>query len=299
MAVERLKVDLRPKLGKLTITSKKDIAGRLTGSMSTERKGVGLEFSGFRVYNPNQDDAKAIDWKASLRTVNQTLVRELIAEKNVSVFIIIDASNSMLFSSTGKMKCEFAIEVATTIAFTIIQGGNSCGVSLFSDKIITTIEPNLGAGQYGKIVRELTKPEFYGGPKNLAHVLREFGLTMQSEKALILLMTDFLGTNNEEWKDHVKMLALKYDMIPIMVLDPLDRKMPDLDTQIVFSDPFSGEEMVVNPKLVKSGYERNAKIHELHIEKMFKDFGVKLLTLQTDQNFAVPLMNYMNMRSGS
>jgi uncharacterized protein (DUF58 family) len=298
MAIERLKVDLRPKLGKLTITSTKDIAGRLTGSMSTERKGVGLEFSGFRTYNPNQDDAKAIDWKASLRTVNQTLVRELVAEKNVSVFLIIDASNSMLFSSTGKMKCEFAIEVATTIAYTIIQGGNSCGLSLFTDKILTTIEPNLGAGQYGKIVREITKPEFYGGEKNLAHVLKEFGLMLQSEKALILLMSDFLGIKDEEWKDHVKMLALKYDMIPIRILDPLDRKMPDIDTQIVFSDPFSGEEMVINPKIVKKGYDRNAHIHELHIEKIFKDFGVKILTLQTDINFAVPLMNYMNMRNG-
>lgn len=90
------------------------------------------------------------------------------------------------------------------------------------------------------------------------------------------------------------MLSVKYDVIPIMVLDPLDIRLPDIDCQIMLQDPYTSEEMLINPKLAKPGYDRNARIREIEITKTFKDYDIELLKLSTEEDFSSKLIDYMN-----
>src|SRR3989344_8757002 len=68
-------------------------------------RGRGVEFDGFRSYS-SDDDASAIDWRAS-RRANKLLVRQYIEERNLSVVFAVDVGEHMVFGSTEKLKCEF------------------------------------------------------------------------------------------------------------------------------------------------------------------------------------------------
>ncbi|MGM5487959.1 MAG: DUF58 domain-containing protein [Nanobdellota archaeon] len=294
MAVKELKVDLKPLIGQLHLSSSNDVTGALTGSYLTVYKGRGLEFGGYRQYTP-ADDANSIDWKASMRS-EHILVRELVEERNLNVFFIFDVSNSMLFASTDKMKCEYAIELIATMAFAIIRAGDSVGLSQFNDDVINNISPNVGSAQYYKLVRELTDTSKYGGDFNLTKALKKTTLFLRRQRALIILVSDFLGVKGREWEDYVKSISTRFDLMPIMIKDPVDTKLPEHHGELIIEDPYSSEQIMINPKAMKEEYERNAIKQENEIIQTFKKYNVEVLKLETDKPFTRPLIGHLQRR---
>ena len=68
----------------------------MVGGHQMRRKGQSLEFRDFRAYQPG-DDVRHIDWRASARYGAQSdrLVREFVAEEQLTLVISIDVSSTM------------------------------------------------------------------------------------------------------------------------------------------------------------------------------------------------------------
>ncbi|MFP4424004.1 MAG: DUF58 domain-containing protein [Candidatus Woesearchaeota archaeon] len=294
MAVKELKVDLKPLIGQLHLSSSNDVTGALTGSYLTVYKGRGLEFGGYRQYTA-ADDASSIDWKASMRS-EHILVRELVEERNLNVFFLFDVSNSMLFASTDKMKCEYAIELIATMAFAIIRAGDSVGISQFNDDVLNNINPNVGSAQYYKIVHELTNTQNYGGGFNLTKALRKTTLILRKQRAMIILVSDFLGLTDTAWEDYVKSISTRFDLLPIMIKDPVDMTLPEHKGELIIEDPYSREQIMVNPTSMKEEYEKNARQQENKIIQTFKKYNVEVLKLKTDKPFMRDLIGHIQRR---
>ena len=160
MPIHEFKADLLPKIRELDIgVRKKVLSQTLTGNLVTRFKGSGYEFEGFRNYQPT-DDASKIDWKAYLRS-NKLMVREYDMERSFFVFIMVDVSNSMLFSSTDKLKCEYAAEVASSLCYSMSDIGAGVGYCLFNDKVIAKQKPELSMRNYHNFVKELKNVNNY------------------------------------------------------------------------------------------------------------------------------------------
>ena len=102
MPIKELNLELFPRFKNVEVRARLDIINKfLEGDWTTMLKGTGTEFAGFRPYNVFVDDASLIDWKATLRS-GEILVREFETTRSFQVFILVDVSDSMLFSSTGK-----------------------------------------------------------------------------------------------------------------------------------------------------------------------------------------------------
>ena len=292
-----LNVRLKPLLDSLNLASSNDVTGALTGSYLSTYKGRGLEFGGFRQYNEMSDDASKIDWKATFRA-QEVMVREIIEERNMNVYLLLDASNSMLFASHEKMKCEFAIELACTMAFAIVRAGDSVGLSLFTDDITRTIEPALGQEQYSKITNELTKPENFGGPFDLGKALERIVARFEKERALLILISDFLGIRGETWKNHLKNLATNFDVFPIMVKDKHDTTLPDTNQPMVIQDPYSMEQVTIQPGKIKKAYERITQRQEQEINATFRRYNIRPLKLYTHKPFVGDLIKHIREKGG-
>jgi len=86
--MKELKIDLFPLINKLEAALKRGFTmDLLAGNYQSVYKGKGMEFVGFREYNPD-DDAMLIDWKASLRA-HKSVVRLLQEERNITVFFLL------------------------------------------------------------------------------------------------------------------------------------------------------------------------------------------------------------------
>ncbi len=291
--MKEFKVDVTPTLKRLEVISKKGISGMLSGEFRSVLKGRGLEFHGYRNYNAAEDDAKQIDWKASLRS-RYLVVKELIEERNNNIMFLIDVSSSMSFGSTPKLKNEYVIELFASLAHTLLGEGDSVGLALFADNIRFFRMPNIGNKQYYIMLKNITDTSFYEGGYDLESALHDFNARM-SRRSIVILMTDFIGVKGD-WYEKLKLLAAKHELIVFKINDPRDVMMPAEVGQVFVKDPYTGQILLVDTKKVKQEYERNMQEQETQLAKMLKDVNVDHMFLRTDQPYNKEVFKFFKMR---
>src|SRR3989339_852812 len=102
-------------------------------------RGKGLEFEGFRSYSPD-DDASDIDWKASSRA-QELLVKQYKEERDLKIVFMLDVGSNMVFGSTKKIKCEYALELIAALTNLMLYFNESIfSVIIISDLLSSTNE---------------------------------------------------------------------------------------------------------------------------------------------------------------
>ena len=293
MPIKELKLELAPKLKNVKLKARIDVLNKvLEGNWNTVFKGQGMEFAGYRQYSYG-DDASKIDWSASLRA-HDILVRELEEFHNFNVFFLLDVSNSMLYSSSDKLKAEYAAEVTYSLCHAMLNTGDAIGLGMFNDKLVSRISPSLGKGVFHRIIRELMKKENYGGAYDLGKVIQYLSSFLQ-ERSVIIIISDFIGLE-DGWQRYLQILSGKYDVIGIMVRDPRDESMPDVGAQLLIEDPFSDKKMYIDSREYEKLY-RDFVVHEEEfIKSAFEKSKQGFVALRTDQEFHEPLMRYFKKR---
>lgn len=256
--------------------------------------GKGFEFDGYRNYTPS-DDSQIIDWKASKRA-NQLLVRKYIEEQNLKIIFLIDVGDNMVFGSTEKLKCEYSAEIVLAMSNLIMGLGNKIGYVFFSDKIKNYVPPSRGDRHFGQLIDEISNASYYGGPSNLNLALdfaeKNFGKNINS----VILVSDFINFHKSA-RERLSPFSTRFETISLMVRDPLDLTLPDVSGEVLIEDPLTGERILINPKLARNVYERHAKEQEVFVKETFRDFGIDLVEITTDKDFAPILATFLKERT--
>ena len=293
--MKEIKIDLLPLISKLEAVLKRGFSrDLLAGNYKSVFKGKGMEFVGFREYSPS-DDAMLIDWKASLKA-NEMMVRVLEEERNVTVFFLMDVSDSMLFSSHKKLKCEFAAELCATLCFAMHEVGDRVGMAMFNDRIVKFIPPALGKNQFYRIAKTLSAPENYGGKFDLTFALKYLlNLNFLRKDAIVFVISDFIGMNPSS-EEALELAGLKFDLTTIVVRDPVDMRMPIVEGEVRLKDPFSRSQMMINPMDAKLIYESEAKSQLMKLQKELNKTNSSMLVLETDGEFTGEIFKFFKMR---
>lgn len=289
-----LNVNFLSAIRRFNIAAKRIIESRVVGGEISIFKGRGLEFSGYRGYTTN-DDAGQIDWKASART-NETLIKEYVEEKNLNVFFLIDASSKMIFGSTPKLKIEYAVEMVGALTKTILDDDNNVGFALFDEGIRLRISPSQGMKQYSLIAHELVKGDYYGGEGNDIKSALKFVMGFLEGGSILIIVSDFINCT-PGWQDYLKMASNRFDVISLVVRDPMDNTLPEGVGQVVLQDPYSKRQLVIDPDVVKEMYEKLMIEQQRMLERTFMDSNVDYLILSTDKDFVKPLIGLFSTRN--
>jgi uncharacterized protein (DUF58 family) len=294
MAIKSFEADLVPRIRKLEVYAKQSVLNELIeGNWTASFKGHGMEFSGYRAYTYN-DDASIIDWKASLRS-KSLLVKEYEVEKSVSIYFMLDVSNSMLFTSTKKLKAEYAAEVVSSLAFTMLRTGDAVGLSMFNDKLVTKLPLNLGRKMHHMMVKDLSNVDNYGGNFNFNNSMKLLFTAVKS-KAVLVIVSDFIGLS-DDWYKMLRLASQRYEVIGIMIRDPRDRELPNESGQYYLEDPYSGEKLLIDVKKYAAAYKKYVENEEASIEKHFRATRSDLLRLSTDKDFYYPVVRFFKKRA--
>ncbi|MGV8150118.1 MAG: DUF58 domain-containing protein [Candidatus Woesearchaeota archaeon] len=294
MAIRKFEAELLPKIRKLDVYARQHALSEvIEGNWTTTFKGHGMEFSGYRSYQYG-DDASLIDWKASLRS-KSLLIKEYEQEKSVNVYFMLDVSNSMLFSSTRKLKAEFGAELVSSLAFAILRSGDSVGLSMFNDKLVTRLPLNVGRRMHYMIVKDLSNVNNYGGNFDFGKSMN-FLFTFLKNRAVIVIISDFIGLD-EKWYKYLRIASQKYEVIGIMVRDPRDEELPADLGQYLIEDPYTGEKLYIDAKQYSEAYKQYVIEEEKKIEKHFKATKSDLLKLRTDKDFYKEVMKFFKKRA--
>jgi uncharacterized protein (DUF58 family) len=294
MPIKELQLDFVRKIKDPKFQVKRNLLSRtLEGELQTMFKGRGMEFTGFRDYVYG-DDASQIDWPASLRA-KSTLIREFEEYRNFEIFIMLDVSNSMLFSSTNKLKCEYAADIAFSLVDSLVNVGDKIGLALFTDKLVTRRIPRAGRENYYSMVQDLTNPNNYGGNFDLGKALMQ-ARALLGGKSLVIIISDFMGLQ-KSWSHQLKMMSPNFEILGIMVRDPRDKTIPTGAGQYVVEDPYSNEKLYIDATKYAKTYSEAAKKNELEIEHTFLQMRSGILNLSTDKEFIDDLIVFFKKRA--
>jgi len=294
MAIRKFEAELVPKIRKLEVYAKQiTLSDVIEGNWTTTFKGHGMEFSGYRSYNYG-DDASLIDWKASLRS-KSLLIKEYEQEKSVNVFFLFDVSNSMLFTSTKKLKAEYGAELISSLAFAVLRSGDAVGMGMFTDEIIKLLPMNVGKRMHYIIIKELGNVKNYGGAYSFSKVINQM-FALVKTRAVLVIVSDFLGLE-EKWYRYLRIASQRFEIIGIMIRDPRDEELPKQSGQYVLEDPYSGEVLYVDVKKYAAAYKQYVLEEENKIAQHFKATQSDFIKLTTDQEFYRPITRFFKRRA--
>lgn len=253
-------------------------------------RGKGPEFDGFRIYGPD-DDASVIDWVASARA-QKTLVRQYKEERDQKILFLIDVGDNMVFGSTKKLKCEYAAEMALAFGHLISISRDKLGFVLFSDRIVDVADPRGGMTQFFSFLNSISDASHYGGQSNIEKAIKYVSDHFTSINSVIII-SDFIKVS-DNFRYAMKLLSTKFEVMTLMVKDPLDIALPDISTEVVLEG--SGQQLLINPHIAKESYSRISRENEVRVLKMLRDSDVDNLSLLTDKDFSFPLAKFLKER---
>ncbi|MBI4721509.1 MAG: DUF58 domain-containing protein [Candidatus Stahlbacteria bacterium] len=137
----------------LELRAKFIVEGFLIGIHRSPYHGFSVEFAEHRPYQPG-DEPKKVDWKLYARS-ERLYTKEFEEETNMLVYIILDVSNSMNYSSEGITKYEYAATVGASLAYLLIHQKDAVSLTLFDKEIRSYLPPSGTKLQFARMIKVL------------------------------------------------------------------------------------------------------------------------------------------------
>lgn len=287
--------DILKKVRQIEIQTNKLVSETFAGEYLSAFKGQGIEFAEVREYNPG-DDIRAIDWNVTART-GVPYIKKYNEERELTLIIACDVSASLRFGSTDKLKQEAAAELTALFAFSALKNSDKVGLMLFSDKIELFVPPKKGKKHILRLIREVVAFE----PKSTG---TDIGLCLETlakvvkRQGILILISDFLAPA-ESFSKPFKLAAKKFDLIPVILKDKLEEKLPYLGVCLEVTDPETGEEDLIG----LSSAEPNNVLHaycsrqQEELRALFNPFKIESITVDTAEPPSDPVIAFFKRRA--
>ena len=275
---------------RLEIMTRRIVNNVMAGEYHSAFKGQGMEFNEVREYRFG-DDLRTIDWNVTART-GEPHVKRYIEQRELTVFFAIDVSASSLFGSVRRRKRPLAAIVTAVLAFSAIRNNDRVGLMLFSDEVESYIPPKKGRRHGLRVVRELINEPAHRGT-DIVSALQTFN-RLQRRKSIVFLLSDF---QQPDIRKALAVTASRHDLIAISITDPRELSVPNVGL-INLEDAESGEAMLVDTSSPRVRVALEGRLRERHnaIRRMMRSLKIDHIDLMTDQDFALPLVNFFTAR---
>ncbi|MBE6275305.1 MAG: DUF58 domain-containing protein [Bacteroides sp.] len=263
------------------------------GQYHSAFKGKGMSFSEVREYQYG-DDVRDIDWNVTAR-YNKPYVKVFEEERELTVMLLIDVSNSLDFGTIKQMKKDMVTEIAATLAFSAIQNNDKIGVIFFSDRIEKFIPPKKGRKHILYIIRELLdfKPE---SKRTDIKMAVEYLTNVIKKRCTTFMLSDFIDDN--DYRNALTIANRKHDIVAIQVYDRRLAELPDVGLMKV-RDAETGHEQWIDTSSTKLRNAHHAwwKERQNLLNDTFTKCNVDSVSVRTDQDYVKSLLNLFAKRS--
>jgi len=277
---------------RLEIQTRKLVDESLAGSYHSVFRGRGMEFAEVREYEPG-DDVRTIDWNVSAR-MGHPYVKKFTEERELTVFLAVDASASERFGTAASRKLELAAEVSALLAFSAIRNNDRVGLLLFTDQVETFVPPRKGREHGLRVLRELLAYDAAGRGTDIAGAL-EVLQRVVTKRSVVFLVSDF---QDEGYERILRVVSRKHDVVAVSVSDPREEALPKVGL-IAVQDPETGERSVIDSgsAAVRRRYAAAAAAERQRTRETMRRIGLDFLELTTGEPYDQRLVRFFRERA--
>ena len=275
----------------LPLNARQAMLGNVSGRHRSPVKGSSLEFAQYRKYVPG-DDTRRLDWKAFARS-DRFYIKEFEADTNLRAYFVVDASGSMKFAGRGMSKIEYANRIAASLAYLLVNQGDSAGLSLCTDKLHLEVPPSRRPAHLQRIFETLGKLE-PSGETGLVPALHTIAEKI-GQRALVIILSD-LFTDPQAFSDALQHLRYrKHDICVFHLMDPLELGF-EFDRPHRFVDMEDGTSLVVEPTLIADEYHTALRDFLVTVKAKCHDAAADYQLVTTDTPLEPLLRDFLTAR---
>ena len=263
------------------------------GQYHSAFKGKGMSFSEVREYQYG-DDVRDIDWNVTAR-YNKPFVKVFEEERELTVMLLIDVSNSLDFGTVKQLKKDMVTEIAATLAFSAIQNNDKIGVIFFSDRIEKFIQQKKGRKHILYTIRELLdfKPE---SKRTDIKIAVEYLTNVIKKRCTTFMISDFIDEN--DFRNALTIANRKHDIVAIQVYDRRMAELPDVGLMKV-RDAETGHEQWIDTssRALRRAHNDWWIQRQGVLNETFTKSNVDSVSIRTDQDYVKSLLNLFAKRN--
>ncbi|WP_203993619.1 DUF58 domain-containing protein [Micromonospora lutea] len=309
MAADPTLTDLTPdqRLRRLELT----VTRRLDGLLHGERRGLlpgpGSEPAGSREYRPGEDEVRRMDWSVTARTAVPH-VREVEADRELTTWLLVDASPSMEYGTAELDKRELAVAAVATIGFLAAGPGNRLGAQVLTPYGLRRVPARSGRTHLFGLLRALLAAPRAGDHAGsgavpavgLADALAEVR-RVAHRRGLVVVVSDFLDGLPDDpglpahWERPLRQLSVRHQVLAVEVTDPRELELPDVGL-ITLVDPETGEhrEVWTGDRHLRERYAAAATAQRDQVRHALRRAGANHLALRTDRDWTVDIVRHVH-----
>ena len=271
----------------------------MTGMHRSPYQGISVEFAQHRQYVAG-DDTRHVDWKVFGKT-DKIYLKQYLEETNLHLISIVDASESMAYSSIGSgkdtwSKFDHATAIAAALSYMAIQQQDSAGLAIFDQDLKHYIKPSNSPGQWKIITHELSiTPRLK--KTNTARILDQLAEKLH-HRSLIVLVSDFFDDLDNIKKGLRHLRYKKHEVMAFQILDPMEIEFPFEDTTLFKGLEETGE-LLTEPRALREGYLQQLRLHTEELQRLCRGMHVDFQRMNSGDPLDVVLSGFLATRAAS
>lgn len=286
-------LDLLQRVRRIEIKSRALSNNIFAGEYHSAFKGRGMSFAEVREYQPG-DDVRDIDWNVTAR-FNKPYVKVYEEERELTVMLLIDVSQSLGTGSQVQIQRDLAAEIAATIAFSAIQNNDKIGVMLFTNKVEKFIPPKKGRKHILHIIRELLHYTPTSTRTDIAAALEYMTLALK-RRCTTFILSDF--QDSKDYYEALRIAGRKHDMVAIRLYDRRMAELPDVGLMRVV-DAETGHEHYIDTssKRVRDAHAAHWTAMHQRLSQQLNQSRIDHVSVRTDEDFVKALKQLFAKRT--
>lgn len=267
--------------------------GFLHGLQASEQRGVGIEFSQYRSYEPGDAPAR-IDWKLFARS-DRYFVREAERESEIDIWLVLDTSESMALKSESGVwtKFDYARYLIASLAYLALRQGDRVGLLAVCEQGPQLVRPLSGMRQWYRILHALKHAELSGRFPNADALTAE--LARLQRPGLVLLVTD-LYQQSDEIEHFLTRISTARNETGVLQLECADERDFPFDGPVRFEDLETGEQVLTSARRARASYLSARDAWSSEMRARLGRLGVGLDRIDVDQPLDHGLFAFLERR---
>jgi len=281
-------------ISSLDLIAKTVVDGFVAGLHRSPDFGFSQEFAEYRAYSPG-DDLRHVDWNVFART-ERAYLKKYRGETNSLLTVLLDASNSMNYSSHKVTKSDYARFLAASLFYLAIHNQrDAAGLIVFDDEVRNYIRPSTRQGQVNRLLHglELAEPRARTDFSKPMNHFQEF----LRRRGLVLVISDFYGAPEQIIRTIEPLRFHGNEVVLFHVLDP-GEIVPDVTKPVILVDLETRDHIEVTPEYARDSYRTRIEGHISALRDSARSAGMDYHLLVTDRPLDGALREYLTIRQG-
>jgi uncharacterized protein (DUF58 family) len=286
---------LRAQLRGLSIIARLPPPAGPLGQNASRQRGQGLEFSQYRAYEPG-DEPRHIDWKLYARS-DRYFVREAESEAGLAVWVVVDATASMLqadHDAPARSKLAAARALAAAAIEVALRQGDRFGLLIVGGDGASWVPSGRGARHRDRCALQLARLECRG-QWPAEHGLRSAWSRIEPS-SVVLMIGDGFDPLALEFAQHLATTRRDVRSIALTCVDERDFA---LRGPFAFEDPETGERIEADSAAAREEFRRRFASARDALQRRLAASGVRHVEHVLDQPLERALRSVLGTLRGS